>query len=438
MNYFRYIPKDGKDDNIIGDGIFELYNTYRLGNIETDVNIYSSGIKARFVLLLNALENSLNPTLAGQYIYEGPHPRIEVNSPFNTEFYVTDSQSIHNRYIEKGYTPIPALVAALGKHVKALYKDKHLIVFSNEYINWDELYKLLAFRYELMKQVFKEEEVYLDQRFSELYRAFVNKDLDTVNRLFTNILESRELKKSIFDRFKSYFKPRKMKKLKILADERDRLDQNIRELLNEYQNALVALENVHERYEQLITKKEEDISEECINYLVKTPYVKQLYQESSETLNLYYEAPILYYDEKPLNTLLSATGNATRLKIFNIFKEKKYTLYTRCKVAFNTNNFRIYPVQIGGNNQFIGHPHLDRYRCVGNHPDEIQEWLNTGDYIGALTQLSAAVLNLNFYDGIVIDTMCKTIMHNPHIPTFKDNETGEFVSFNTILEKERT
>ena len=46
--------------------------------------------------------------------------------------------------------------------------------------------------------------------------------------------------------------------------------------------------------------------------------------------------------------------------------------------------------------------------------------------------MSAMVLNLNFTDSIVINSMVDLIHSDPDKPSFFDKETKEFISFNDI------
>ena len=315
--YFTNIPNENNHGQTI-DNLINLYHRENLESLHSNSDIRSSSTKSIFVMILLRLEGIFNDFLKEQAFYESTDRHIN-DYPFKTEYFYAKQQEYKTVFQNEGYTPIPSLQAALSTPTYVFYKDNHLAICAKERIKWEDFYKILAFRYELIKQTFKDTGRFVDARFSELYRALANNDAETADKIFITIAEDKLLKKTRFTRFKKFFKPRTERKIKEIKRTLASLSSDLEAQLAAYTRTATAIEKTNEEYEYLINKKEDDISQECINYLVKIPYLQTLYERSSNELELYFEAPLLYYDEAIIDRLIARGGSNKRKILLNIY-----------------------------------------------------------------------------------------------------------------------
>lgn len=253
-----------------------------------------------------------------------------------------------------------------------------------------------------------------------------NSNIRKANQIYHAIVDSPELVKTrTVNAINNIFKEMKNGRVDNIKSNIENINYRLNELQNDYSNYMSNKRNLLEELDRI--KASPDIeTDDIVNYILKTKYIKKVTKAGNGSgLALYYEAPMLYYDDDVIQHIRHSYDEEVQF-IFDAFLERRYQLYTRCEVIFYPENFRINSTSIGHrneNNYYIGHPHIDRFGCFGNHGEAIQDWAETGDYIGAITQVTAAVLNLNFTDGTVIGDLIDTLMDRD-IPTWYDTETG--------------
>ena len=253
-----------------------------------------------------------------------------------------------------------------------------------------------------------------------------NTNIGEANRIYNAIINTPELAKTrTVSTINDVFKEIKSGRINNIKGNIENINYRLNELQNDYSNYLSNKRNLLQELDRI--KASPDIeTNDIVNYILKTKYIKKVYKATSgRGLALYYEAPMLYYDDDVIQHIRHSYDDEVQF-IFDAFLERRYQLYTRCEVIFYPEDFRVNNMSIGHrneNNYYIGHPHIDRFGCFGNHGEAIQDWAETGDYIGAITQVTAAVLNLNFTDGTVIGDLIDTLMDRD-IPTWYDTETG--------------
>ena len=267
----------------------------------------------------------------------------------------------------------------------------------------------------------------LDNDVSSIAAAIhKNTDIGRANRIYHAMTNTPELAKTrTVNAINDVFKEIKNGRVNNIKGNIENINYRLNELQNDYSNYLSNKRNLLEELDRI--KASPDIeTDDIVNYILKTKYIKKVTEATSgRGLSLYYEAPMLYYDDDVIQHIRHSYDDEVQF-IFDAFLERRYQLYTRCEVIFYPEDFRVNNMSIGHrneNNYYIGHPHIDRFGCFGNHGEAIQDWAETGDYIGAITQVTAAVLNLNFTDGTVIGDLIDTLMDRD-IPTWYDTETG--------------
>lgn len=65
-----------------------------------------------------------------------------------------------------------------------------------------------------------------------------------------------------------------------------------------------------------------------------------------------------------------------------------------------------YTAKSGAFEEYMPNPHIDRYRCLGNHETQINMLLKERNYIGAIEQCVASAKSVNFHDSIVMEKFC--------------------------------
>lgn len=263
-----------------------------------------------------------------------------------------------------------------------------------------------------------------------------NTNIGKANRIYHAMVNTPELAKArTVNAINGVFKDMKNGRIDNIKGNIENINYRLNELQNDYSNYLSNKRNLLEELDRI--KNNPDIeTDDIINYIQKTKYIKKVTKATSgRGVSLYYEAPILYYDDDVIQHIRHSYDEEEQF-IFDAFLERRYQLYTRCEVIFYPEDFRVNNMTIGSrneNNYYIGHPHIDRFGCFGNHGEAIQDWAETGDYIGAITQVTAAVLNLNFTDGTVVGELIDTLIDRADdVPTWYDTETGVVLTTNEL------
>ena len=269
----------------------------------------------------------------------------------------------------------------------------------------------------------------IDNDISNMVAAIhKNTDIGRANRIYHAIVNTPELTKTrTVSAINDVFKDMKNGRVDHIKSNIENINYRLNELQNDYSSYMTNKRNLLEELDRI--KASPDIeTDDVVNYILKTKYIKKVTKSTTgHGLALYYEAPMLYYDDDVIQHIRHSYDEEVQF-IFDAFLERRYQLYTRCEVLFYPEDFRVNNMSIGNrneNNYYIGHPHIDRFGCFGNHGEAIQDWAETGDYIGAITQVTAAVLNLNFTDGTVVGDLIDTLIDRADdVSTWYDTETG--------------
>lgn len=310
-----------------------------------------------------------------------------------------------------------------------------LFVFTNQELELETIYKLNVLKWTIIKDAaddFYEETL-------DFYNGFVNKDLDLVNDAFNKLMSLEKIEEN---------KNKKLKKCFSFDHEAQitRYTSNIRAKyadIQNYENMIAQLgsdiRNINERIKSLNSINLDEEFDILTKYLKKHPYIyKVIPMEGSSKIILYFYSPIIYFEKDMVERLINTAyeGLIDYEIVCNMFLSDKYTLYTHCNISFNTATFETEMMSEVGNEKYIAHPHIMRYNCFGNHRQAINESAETRDYLGAIEQISQAIMNLNFYDSVVEGELMRTLTsYSRDIPTWKNNETGEILSTDEAIKE---
>lgn len=308
-----------------------------------------------------------------------------------------------------------------------------LKIYTNQILSWENLYKLKRIQYRIFQKFYTK----CNPALLDFFDALVEDNLEKAQSALHRILNNSKLEQIKYEFLDKYFTSNIERLIAIyeekISQQRHRIDdlQNqLAILLNEFNDNLIQVNSLNS------TNDEFDI-EFVKNYIIKHPYIESIAEiPNRDSLRLIYKAPLLYYDDSLLEPLINNATN-TRRDILEILKEREYVIWTKCVLEYKPEIFwvKALPGLTSCDNNNIPHPHIDRFGCLGNHIDAIKDWSETGDYVGCLDQITAAVLNLNVVDGAVMETLIEYLINHPIKKCFQNNETKEFVSLTDILKE---
>lgn len=366
--------------------------------------------------------------------HEGRHEKLAsglmiINSP--STHYIQDEQ-VH--YTRRHLTAAEESFKVVPTHFLKIYTVENvLIIFTNKDLPFETIIALKRLQWSISK-----ENITTPQPdFDLLLEAIANKNINNIN-LALNRLNNLP----VFDEIKcqkllSVFKTNNQRQIKdlenqIISKNSDCLyhENKIAELISE----IVEAEELLEFYRN--KKDDEEEIRTFIKYLLKHPYITDVSKIDDENVVFSFEAPIIYYDDYLIKKIIhNYTFNAK--KILQAFLDKKYELMTKCRIQFNTRSYNIQNARAFHETAYIGHPHIDRYSCFGNHKIGLKDAAKSGDFYLATEQISQAVLNLNFSDGAVVNEMINTLLNRITVPTWRSKETKIIISTEELLEEYR-
>ena len=304
-----------------------------------------------------------------------------------------------------------------------------LYVWTNKPLTPDAFYKIYAL---MLSMYNKDNKVLID-----FINALIEDNINKAKKVLIDFYNSDEMIDREYEVFKSCLKNRTQTQINKM--ERD--ISNYRDRIQSYENEIADMATkMRELNEKLAFVKymQEDNEEHKLffKHLKKIPYLKS-FQGKRGYIHLEYEAPLIYFSDYPAEKLLAQTNRSRYSKdIIKIIIGRKYELITKCALEFDTGNFSISSDSIYNTSPVMRHPHIARYNCFGNHRQAIYDSAQAGDYIGAIEQITQAVLNLNLYDICVVDTMCRTLEDKRDtLRTWKNVETGEMFTTNEVLNR---
>ena len=308
-----------------------------------------------------------------------------------------------------------------------------LVVYTNKDLPFSTVLKLKILQWSM----FKDKTESYQPLVEEFLQALNEEDYEHITNVANRIINMPLIQELKYKTLNEVFSPDFTQKLNDLKGFKNALEQDYLRTQNKLAELVEKICDTQEEYEsmQLRAAKKHD-NTELFRFLSKHPYIKNIKKKSRTEIELYYEAPLLYFDDFVAERIIKNFTSKKRIAVVKAMLKRKYEVMTRCRIEFNTQSFRINPVRIG-TDKFIGHPHLDEYHCVGNHDINIYECRHTLDYLGAIEQITAAVLNVNFADSVVTRWLVN-ILSDPYyenLHTWRNKETGELVSSRSVLKE---
>lgn len=311
--------------------------------------------------------------------------------------------------------------------------NNRLYIYTNKVLDPSTLYKIAALNLSLTNKKANIKNVIA----TEFVNALVENNREKAIKILTDFMNSDKITEFEMSELSRILKSTNTNKISQL----ERRIENNRASIADYENSIAQMATQIRDYNQEIAflKSTDDSSEHKLfyKYLRKNPYISSFKIKHDGYLELIYRAPIIYFNTTPAEKYLSRGYYTEADKtIIKAILGHKYELWTKCTLRFNTMNFAVGSLSMNHDDDLLNHPHIDRFNCFGNHRQAIQESAEAGDYIGAIEQLSQAVLNLNFYDSCVVDAMLEYIRTKWNtLVTWKCKETGEFLTTAQLVER---
>ena len=353
---------------------------------------------------------------------------IFINREASTHFKETDYHSV--TYL----TSTEEFLKQSSHHFLRLFtttNNKRLYVWTNKPLTPITLYHIFALYHALYPQ---------DNKMAEDFTKYlIENKINEAKKVLTDYMESDAVKEIEFENFRKCLSNGCTSKINNLIN----TINNRRSCINDYEQRIAQYATeIRKATEEIAFLKSTDVSKEqklFYNHLKKIPYIKQFTGNEGGYIQLCYEAPITYFADYAAEKLIDAEYTSEFYKnILRMIIGRKYELYTKCTLIFYTDDFQLENATSNGGNfsDVLPHPHISRYGCFGNHRQAIADSAEQGDYIGAIEQVTQAVLNLNFYDACVIDELIRVLeSRKASLVTWKCVETGEMLTTDQVLER---
>lgn len=307
---------------------------------------------------------------------------------------------------------------------------KYMYVWTNKALTPDTYYKLYA----LYLSLFNKDNKVLDDFLTQL----INNNIGGAKKVLKDYFTSDEILEREFEAFKRCLKNQSQKQIEKMERDVTSYRESIHSYENEISSLATKMRELNEKISFFKYMQEENGDHKLFfKHLKKIPYLKSFTGTDNGYIHLEYEAPLVYFSNLPAEKLINQPNRPRYWKdIIRIIIGRKYELITKCALEFNTGNFSIASDTINNSDPVMKHPHISRYNCFGNHRQAIYESAESGDYIGAIEQITQAVLNINFFDVCVVDTLCRTLEEKRDtLKTWRDKKTGEMLTTNEVISR---
>lgn len=302
-----------------------------------------------------------------------------------------------------------------------------LFVYTNKNLSCETIYKLYA----LSEGLFPLE----NKTFSNFINACVEKDANKAREILNAYFSSDAINEKRFEKFKNNINTAQKNKIERLKSDIDHARANMQTYENEILNLATEIRDKTDQIFYLRNTENDEEARLLYKYLNRSPYIKQYKTTEHGYIELHYVAPIKYFSEAPAERIMHNMEHYEE-QIIKIILGRKYELMTKCYLTVNTMNFNVQIQRERDTVNVLPHPHIDRFGCFGNHLATVKEAAEAGNFVGAIEQVTQAVLNLNFYDGCVIEEMLRNLVRlRSGLETWHYVETGELLTTDQVIQR---
>ena len=337
------------------------------------------------------------------------------------------------RDLQERNTPLQGLEELLKRENNAeivAYKVKNnLVIGSTKQLTT----KQWLIIYRLQYQIFRSQYTTPMTRYAELLDALIDENIEKANQYIDEILADKSITDNYAEKLGNVFKYNKEQRLDNIKSQIDYTRTTLQNLVEQYNERQRDLENQLENYERIKNENKKVPAIDIGRHIIENLNITRA-QQFTDYIQLTYLTPLINFNEDAAEDAAVKRSQFAK-DVINTMINGKYTLYTECVIVI----YEDMSIQAQRNaatyHQFIGQPHLDNYACYGDHIDYINQFADNFNIIGLIDQVTEMAMNMNFRDGVVTDQLMGILSTHQDIKTWKNNETGEYVSTREIMEE---
>ena len=337
------------------------------------------------------------------------------------------------RDLQERNTPLQGLEELLKRENNAeivAYKVKNnLVIGSTKQLTT----KQWLIIYRLQYQIFRSQYTTPMAGYTELLDALIDENIEKANQYIDEILADKSITDNYAEKLGNVFKYNKEQRLDNIKAQIDYTRTTLQNLVEQYNERQRDLENQLENYERIKNENKKVPAIDIGRHIIENKNITRA-QQFTDHIQLTYLTPLINFNEDAAEDAAVKRSQFAK-DVINTMINGKYTLYTECVIVI----YEDMSIQAQRNaatyHQFIGQPHLDNYACYGDHIDYINQFADNFNIIGLIDQVTEMAMNMNFRDGVVTDQLMGILSTHQDMKTWKNNETGEYVSTREIMEE---
>ena len=287
--------------------------------------------------------------------------------------------------------------------------------------------------YRLQYQIFRSQYTTPMTRYSELLDALIDENIEKANQYINEILADKSITDNYAEKLGSVFKYNKEQRLENIKSQIDYTRTTLQNLVEQYNERQRDLENQLENYERVKNDNNRVPALDIGRHIIENKNITRA-QQFTDYIQLTYLTPLINFNEDAAEDAAVKRSQFAK-DVINTMINGKYTLYTECVIVIYEDLSIQAQRSAATYHQFIGQPHLDNYACYGDHIDYINQFADNFNIVGLIDQITEMAMNMNFRDGVVTDQLMGTLSTHQDMKTWKNNETGEYVSTREIMEE---
>ena len=337
------------------------------------------------------------------------------------------------RDLQERNTPLQGLEELLKRENNAeviAYKVKTNIVIGSTKQLTTKQWLII---YRLQYQIFRSQYTTPMERYAELLDALIDENIEKANQYIDEILADKSITDNYAEKLGNVFKYNKEQRLDNIKAQIDYTRTTLQNLVEQYNERQRDLENQLENYERIKNENKKVPAIDIGRHIIENKNITRA-QQFNDHIQLTYLTPLINFNEDAAEDAAVKRSQFAK-DIINTMINDKYTLYTECVIVIYEDMSIQAQRSAATYHQFIGQPHLDNYACYGDHIDYINQFADNFNIIGLIDQVTEMAMNMNFRDGVVTDQLMGILSTHQDIKTWKNNETGEYVSTREIMEE---
>ena len=287
--------------------------------------------------------------------------------------------------------------------------------------------------YRLQYQIFRSQYTTPMTRYAELLDALIDENIEKANQYIDEVLADKTITDNYAEKLGSVFKYNKEQRLDKIKSQIDYTRNTLQNLVEQYNERQRDLENQLKNYERIKNENKKVPALDIGRHIIENLNITRA-QQFTDHIQLTYLTPLINFNEDAAEDAAVKRSQFAK-DVINTMINGKYTLYTECVIVIYEDMSIQAQKSAATYHQFIGQPHLDNYACYGDHIDYINQFADNFNIIGLIDQITEMAMNMNFRDGVVTDQLMGILSTHQDMKTWKNNETGEYVSTREIMEE---